>query len=59
MAAPPAALGLSLWFEDRVRQNGRRLKEAKIVALARKLLVALWKYINADVVIEGPIMKAA
>ena len=30
-----------------------------IVALARKLLVALWKYVNAGVVIEGAIVKAA
>jgi transposase len=48
-----------LWFEDRVRQNGGRLKKATIVALARKLLVALWKYLNAGVVIEGAAMKTA
>lgn len=30
-----------------------------IVALARKLLVALWKYITTGVVIEGAVMKAA
>ncbi|OAE48394.1 transposase [Agrobacterium tumefaciens] len=29
-----------------------------IVALARKLLVALWKYVSSGVVIEGAIMKA-
>jgi transposase len=28
------------------------------VALARKLLVALWKYVTAGVVIEGAVMKA-
>jgi transposase len=28
------------------------------VALARKLLVALWKYVTAGVVIEGVTMKA-
>lgn len=50
---------LALWFEDRVRQNGGRLKKTTIVALARKLLVALWKYVTAGVVIEGAIMKAA
>ncbi|TIP69171.1 IS110 family transposase, partial [Mesorhizobium sp.] len=38
---------LSLWFKERVKQNGGRLKKATIVALARKLLVALWKYVNA------------
>lgn len=50
---------LALWFEGRVKQNGGRLKKTTIVALARKLLVALWKYVNAGVVIEGAVMKAA
>jgi len=50
---------LTLWFEDRVKHNGGRLKKTTIVALARKLLVALWKYVNAGVVIEGAIMKTA
>jgi transposase len=48
---------LTLWFKGRVKQNGGRLKKATIVALARKLLVALWKYITAGVVIEGATMK--
>ncbi|MER9682657.1 IS110 family transposase [Mesorhizobium sp. M0184] len=50
---------LALWFEDRVKQNGGRLKKTTIVALARKLLVALWKYVHAGVVIEGVAMKTA
>jgi len=29
------------------------------VALARKLLIAIWKYVNAGVVIEGAALKAA
>jgi hypothetical protein len=29
------------------------------VAQARKLLVALWKYVTADVTIEGAVMNAA
>jgi transposase len=29
------------------------------VALARKLLVALWKYVSAGVMIEGAAMKSA
>ncbi|WP_307147946.1 IS110 family transposase [Rhizobium tibeticum] len=52
---PHAAL--TLWCRDRVKQNGGRLKKTTIVALARKLLVALWKYVNAGVVIEGAIIK--
>lgn len=50
---------LALWFEDRVKQNGGRLKKTTIVALARKLLVALWKYVNAGVIIEGAVTKSA
>jgi transposase len=50
---------LALWFEERVRRNGGRFKKTTIVALARKLLVALWKYVTAGVVIEGAMMKAA
>ncbi|MER9546638.1 IS110 family transposase [Mesorhizobium sp. M0437] len=50
---------LTLWFKERVKQNNGRLKKTMIVALARKLLVALWKYINAGVVIEGAIMTVA
>src|SRR3981189_2865814 len=57
VAEPQSAL--ALWFEERVRRNGGRLKKTTIVALARKLLVALWKYVTAGVVIEGALMKAA
>ena len=49
-------VGISLWFMERVKQNGGRQKKATIVALARKLLVALWKYIAAGVVIEGAVL---
>ena len=50
---------LTVWFEERVKRNGGRLKKATIVALARKLLVALWKYITSGVIIEGAVLKAA
>ena len=50
---------LTLWFEARVKRNGGRLKKTTIVALARKLLVALWKYVTAGVLIEGAAMKVA
>ena len=44
-----------------VERNGGRLRKTAIVALARKLLVALWKYVSSGVVIEGAAMtpKAA
>ncbi len=49
---------LALWFKERVTRNGGRFKRTTIVALARKLLVALWKYVTAGIVIEGAVMKA-
>src|SRR5438132_4654718 len=50
---------LSLWFHERVRRQGGRMRKTTIVALARKLLIALWRYTTAGVVIEGAVMKAA
>jgi len=48
---------LTAWFKARVALNGGRQKKSTIVALARKLLVALWKYVNAGVVIEGAVAR--
>lgn len=50
---------LSRWFQERVKRNGGRLRKTMIVALARKLLVALWKYVTAGVIVEGAVRKAA
>jgi len=49
---------LARWFHERVNLNGGRLRKTTIV-LARKLLVALWKYVTAGVVIEGAVIKNA
>ena len=46
---------LTRWFKERSPQGRKRA----IVALARKLLVALWKYVTQGVVIEGAVMKPA
>ncbi|HEV7410549.1 MAG TPA: IS110 family transposase [Bradyrhizobium sp.] len=46
---------LTLWFLE----QSRRGRKTAIVALARKLLVALWKYVTAGVAIEGAVMKTA
>lgn len=50
---------LSRWFRERVDRNGGRLRKTMITAVARKLLVALWKYVTAGVVIEGATMRTA
>ena len=46
---------LTRWFKERSPQGRKRA----IVALARKLLVALWKYVTQGVEIEGAVMKQA
>lgn len=48
---------LTHWFHAQAQRGGKGRRKRAIVALARKLLVALWKYINAGVVIEGAVMK--
>jgi transposase len=50
---------LSRWFHERVACNGGRFRKTMITALARKLLVALWKYVTHGVVIEGATIRAA
>lgn len=52
------ASALSQWFFERVHRNGGRMRKTTIVALARKLLVAFWKYVTSGVVIEGAVMQA-
>ena len=50
---------LSIWFRERVQRNGGRGKKTAIVAMARKLLVALWKYAVHGILIDGTTAKAA
>jgi transposase len=46
---------LAQWF----KAHSQRGRKTAIVALARKLLVALWKYVTSGVVIDGAVMKSA
>src|SRR5215217_8046894 len=50
---------LAVWFHERIKRTGGRLGKTMIVALARKLLVALWKYATAGVLMEGAVLKHA
>ena len=50
---------LSRWFQARVGAAKGRVRRIGIVALARKLLVALWRYVTQGVVPEGAVFKAA
>jgi transposase len=48
---------LSQWFRERIIHSAGRFKKVMIAALARKLLIALWRYTTQGVVIEGMILK--
>lgn len=50
---------LSIWFRARVGAARGRIRKIMIVALARKLLVALWRYARDGVVPDGAKMKTA
>jgi transposase len=49
---------LARWYERRFGAGSKRLRKIGIVALARKLLVALWRYVETGVVPEGAEFKA-
>ena len=49
---------LSRWFVARVGTARGRVRRIAIVALARKLLVALWRYVTQGVVPQGAVLKA-
>lgn len=49
---------LSRSFRTRTANVGKRAKRIAIVALARKLIVALWRYLTTGLIPEGAIMKA-
>jgi transposase len=49
---------LAKWFESRTKNN-RALRKKMIVALARKLLIALWRYVRDGVVPEGVVLRPA
>lgn len=52
------ASAISRWFATRVGTARGRIRRIAIVAVARKLLVALWRFVSQGVVPEGAIFKA-
>jgi transposase len=50
---------LSRWFGTRVGDKRGRVRRIAIVALARRLLIALWRYVTHGEVPEGAALKAA
>ena len=50
---------LARWYEQRFGAGTKRMRRVGIVALARKLLVALWRYGAQGVLPQGVLIKAA
>ena len=48
---------LSRWYQQRFGGGGKRLRRIGIVALARKLLIALWRYLETGAVPDGAQLK--
>jgi transposase len=52
------ASALAQWYERRFGHGSARLRKLGIVALARKLLIALWRFLKTGVLPEGAVLKA-
>ena len=48
---------MSRWFRERVGSERGRIRRITIVALARKLLVALWRYTTLGELPKGAALK--
>jgi transposase len=59
MAAASAESALSRWFHARVGNERGRVRRISIVALALKLLIAIWRYVTQGEVPEGAVLKSA
>jgi transposase len=49
---------LSLWFDERFAAGGKRMRRIGIVAVARRLLIDLWRYLEKDIMPEGAVLKS-
>jgi transposase len=48
---------LTAWFNERVTIAKGRVRRIAIVALARKLVVALWRFVETGLVPDGAVLK--
>jgi transposase len=53
------ASALTQWYQRRFGHGSSRLRRIGIVALARKLLIALWRFVETGVLPDGAALKAA
>ena len=50
---------LSQWYNQRFAKGGKRMRRIGIVAMARRLVIDLWRYVEGGVVPEGAQLKAS
>jgi transposase len=50
---------LAQWFQARTADGRKVTRKTVIVALARKLLIALWRFVTAGQVPEGVVLRPA
>jgi len=50
---------LSRWYQQRFGQGSNRLRRIGIVAMARRLLIDLWRYLETGTVPEGAVLKSS
>lgn len=50
---------LSQWYQRKFSSKGNRMRRIGIVALARRLLVSLWRYLETDELPKGAVLKSA
>ena len=50
---------LSQWYNERFAKGGARMRRVGIVALARRLVIDLWRYLESGTVPEGAQLKAS
>ena len=48
---------LRVWFRERFGSGGKRLRRIGIVAVARTVLIALWRFLETGVLPEGAVLK--
>ncbi len=49
---------MTRWYRERFKGNGSRAAKVGIVALARKLLIALWRFVETGLVPQGAELRA-
>lgn len=49
---------LARWYETRFGNGSSRVRKIGIVALARKLLIAFWRYLETNTIPEGAVLRA-